>query len=109
MLRIKGAGAAVSRYGVPAGGSSRADVGSKADETWRAWAAEAPRRRIMVAAVIDCLAEPRTLAEIEQAHRMRKGQAFANYAAGVDLWCELRGWVRATPIGALRLRPEGVA
>ena len=92
--RTAGLGAASSRYGEARGGSSRADLGSSVDASWLEWAKMAHQRRILVAAVIDCLAEPRTLAEIERTHRMRRGQAFDNYVAGLDLWCEVRGWTR---------------
>ena len=54
----------------------------------------AHRRRILVEAVVDVLTEPRSLAEVEHNRRMRKGEAFRNYAAGLDLWCEVRGWIR---------------
>lgn len=100
--RTVGLSASVSRYGAPHGGRNRADLGTSADATWREWAAEAPRRRIMLAVVIECLTEPKTLGEIERDHRMRRGQAFDHYATGLDLWCELRGWTRApATIGTL--------
>ncbi|MFN4017621.1 MAG: hypothetical protein ACK4JB_19935 [Reyranella sp.] len=92
--RTAGLGAASPRYGEARGGSNRGDLGSSIDASWLEWTKMAHDRRILVAAVIDCLAEPRTLAEIERGHRMRRGQAFDNYVAGLDLWCEVRGWTR---------------
>ncbi len=92
--RIAGLGTAVSRYGAARGGGTNIELGSATDSLWRAWATEAPQRRIMVAVVIECLTEPKTLTDIERDHRMRQGQAFEHYAAGLDLWCELRGWTR---------------
>lgn len=92
--RTAGLGAASSRYGEARGGGGRADLGSSIDATWREWVALAHQRRIMVDAVVDCLAEPKSLAQIEHDRRMRRGQAFDNYVAGLDLWCEIRGWTR---------------
>lgn len=92
--RTAGLGAAVSRYGQQRGRSSRADLGTSLDEAWLKWAALAVPRRVMVDVVIDCIAEPKTLAQVERDHRMRRGQAFDNYVLGLDLWCEVRGWVR---------------
>lgn len=92
--RTAGLGASVSKYGPSQGGGGRADVAFASDDTWREWAELAPKRRIMVAVVIECLTEPKTLGEIERGHRMRDGHAFLHYATGLDLWCELRGWTR---------------
>ncbi|HQS15013.1 hypothetical protein [Reyranella sp.] len=92
--RTAGLGAASSRYGESRGASSRADLGSSIDASWREWVALAHQRRIMIDAVVDCLAEPKSLAQIERDRRMRRGQAFDNYVAGLDLWCEVRGWTR---------------
>lgn len=92
--RTAGLGAAASRYGESRGASSRADLGASVDASWREWVALAHRRRLLVEAVVDVLTEPRSLAEVEHNRRMRKGEAFRNYAAGLDLWCEVRGWIR---------------
>lgn len=109
--RTPGLGAASSRYGeARGGGSNRTDLGASVDESWREWAAKAVARRIMVNAVIDCLAEPKSLAQVEHDHRMRRGQAFDNYVAGLDLWCEVRGWIRGPRMdGGPHLVAEGVA
>lgn len=108
--RTTGLGAASSRYGETRGGSNRADLGAGVDETWCAWAALTKIRRVMLPAVVDCLAEPKTLAEIERDYRMRRGQAFDNYVSGLDLWCEVRGWIRGPRMdGGPHLIPEGVA
>lgn len=107
--RTVGLGAAVSRYGQQRGGSTRADMGGELDQTWREWISEAARRRIMVDAAIDCFREPWTLGQVEQAHRMRRGKAFTNYCSALDVWCELRGWIRAAVVGsAPHVMPEGV-
>lgn len=97
--RTAGLGAAVQRYRESAtsrGSSNRVELGSSVEETWCIWAGlvVAGRGRIVLGAVVDCLAEPKTLAQIERDHRMRRGQAFDNYVAGLDLWCEIRGWIR---------------
>lgn len=92
--RTVGLGAASSRYGESRGASNRADLGASVDASWLEWVRRAIGRRLMVAAVIDCLAEPMPLAQVEHDHRMRRGQAFANYVGALDLWCEVRGWIR---------------
>jgi hypothetical protein len=98
--RTSGLGAAVSKYTPLGGGSSgRGDTGAAADATWREWAKIAPERRIMVAAVIDCLVEPKTLGQVERDNRMRRGQAMDHFILGLDLWCELRGWIRGPHLG----------
>lgn len=107
--RTAGLGAAVSQYGLLRGGSGRADLGSSIDTAWLEWTKLAHQRRILVAAVIDCLAEPRTLTEIERTYRMRRGQAFDNYVLALDLWCEVRGWMRGPRMdGGPHLGPESV-
>jgi hypothetical protein len=45
-------------------------------------------------AVIDVLTEPKTLAQVERDRRLRRGHAFAIYSRALDLWAELRGWMR---------------
>lgn len=97
--RTAGLGAAVQRYRESAtsrGSSNRVELGASVEETWCIWASlvVAGRGRIVLGAVVDCLSEPKTLAQIERDHRMRRGQAFDNYVAGLDLWCEIRGWIR---------------
>lgn len=108
--RTVGTGAAVSKY-TPLGGpgAARGDISAATDKTWRDWAEMAPKRRIMVAVVIDCLVEPKTLGQVERDHRMRRGQAMEQFALGLDLWCELRGWIRGPRPGiGPHLAPEGV-
>lgn len=108
--RTAGLGAAVSKYGLQRGASTRADLGSSVDQSWCEWAKLSVGRRIMIAAVIDCLAEPKTLAQVELDHGMRRGQAFENYAKALDLWCEVRGWIRGPRMDrGPTLATEGVA
>lgn len=85
---------AVSKYGERGGTDNRIDFGADVDKTWREWVSEAQRRDIVVDAVVDTFAEPKTLQQVERDHRMRRGQAMSNYVRGLDLWCELRGWMR---------------
>lgn len=107
--RTPGLGAATSKYGLQRGGTTRIDLGSSVEASWCEFAALVHRRRIMLDAVIDCLAEPLTLAEVERKHRMRRGQAFDNYVAALDLWCEVRGWIRGPRMdGGPHLAAEGV-
>jgi hypothetical protein len=91
--RTAGLGASGSRYGRQGSGLVRIDIGASADATWREWVIEAPRRRIVVNAAIDCLAEPLTLGQVERRHGLGQGMAMANYMLALDLWCELRGWI----------------
>jgi hypothetical protein len=108
--RTAGLGAASSRYGESRGASNRADLGSSVDASWCEWAKLTIGRRIMIAPVIDCLSEPKTLAQVERDHRMRRGQAFDNYVLALDLWCEVRGWIRGPRMDrGPTLAAEGVA
>lgn len=105
--RTSGLGAAVSKYGLKRGGSRPDNAGI--DASWAEWVRLAHQRRIMINAVIDCLTEPKTLPQVEHDRRMRRGQAFTNYAAGLDLWCEVRGWIRGPSMaGGPHLAAEGV-
>lgn len=105
--RTAGLGPSRSKYGLNGGG--RPDE-YKMDEEWKRWCASAIDRRIMVAVVIDCIAEPKTLTDIERDHRLRRGQALDQFCKGLDLWAELRGWIRAPRMQAgPHLLPDGVA
>ncbi len=107
--RTAGLGAAVSKYGLQRGGSGRADLGSSIDAAWLEWVKLAHQRRVLVAAVIDLIAEPMTLTQVQRKRRMRRGQAFTNYSDGLDLWCEVRGWIRGPRMdGGPHLGPESV-
>ena len=64
------------------------------EQTWRDWRRRARARRIKLVVVIMILAEPRTLREVEQACALSHGSAIEVYRRGLDLWCELRGWLR---------------
>lgn len=91
-IRTSGSRPARSSYG-PRVGSGQPES-AILEETWRNWCTSAVDRRIMVNAVIDCLIEPKTLAEIERDYRMRRGQAMDEFVSGLHLWAELRGWAR---------------
>jgi len=100
-VRTAGLGAAVSGYGRPRGGGGGLDTHAEVEGYWRDWNREALSRKIHVGAVIDCIAEPRTLKDIEKAHKLDVGEALANYQRALDVWCVLRRWVRETPPPAL--------
>lgn len=105
--RTVGLGPSRSKYGLNGGGFPS---GYKLDQEWRDWCAAAIDRRIMVAVVIDCIAEPKTLTQIERDHRLRRGQAMDQFILALDLWSELRGWLRGPRMQAgPSLLPEGVA
>lgn len=91
--RTIGLGPSRSKYG-PGGGGDRPD-NVVLEQAWKDWCAAAVDRRIMVSAVIDCIVEPLTLAQIERNHRMRRGQAMNQFVQALQLWSELRGWTRA--------------
>lgn len=76
---------------MPISDSKRAEL---LEETWRDWMAEAPLRGIKIAAVVMTFSEPRTLPEIERACHLKRGQAIEVYRRGLELWAELRGWLR---------------
>ena len=104
--RTVGLGPSRSKYGLSGGG---VPSGYKLDQEWRNWCAAAVDRRIMIAVVIDCLVEPKTLPQVERDHRLRKGQAMSQFVLGLDLWSELRGWLRGPRMQAgPSLLPEGV-
>lgn len=90
--RTVGLGPSRSKYG-PGGGGDRPD-NIVLEHAWREWCAAAVDRRIMVSAVIDCLIEPLTLAQVERNHRMRRGRAMDQFVQALQLWAELRGWTR---------------
>lgn len=96
---VCGMSAAVSKYS-PLGvhGHGGADIAIEIAETWTAWQQQASMRGVAVGVMVDCLSEPLTLADIERAHRLKSGQAMACYVRGLDLWCELRGWIQRRAI-----------
>jgi hypothetical protein len=103
--RTAGLGAATSKYGIlPGGGGARTDLGAEIDTVWREWHREAGRRGINQRVVIDVFSEPWTLAQIERDRRLRRGHAFAIYTRGLDLWAELRGWMRRSATIGLEAR-----
>lgn len=96
--RTAGLANVTAQYGdVRGGGSNGLTLGAGLDQTWRDWVAEAKQRKIHIAVVIDCIAEPKTLADIERDRKLKRGKALAIYLAGLDAWCELRGWLRGSP------------
>ncbi len=105
--RRMGRGPSRSRYGMMGGGEPPDTY--LVDQKWQEWCAAAVDRRIMVGVVIDCIAEPKTLTQIERDHRLRRGQALDQFCRGLDLWAELRGWMRGPRMHAgPHLLPEGV-
>lgn len=98
MVRTMGTHAAVSRYGRPAGGKGDDVLDRTADieHAWIRWQGEALRRKIFTDVVVECLAEPKTLKDIERDQKLKSGKALEIYQAGLDLWAELRGWTRRT-------------
>lgn len=93
-IRTSGVAPSASRYdGMPGqrdplAGPESADL----EKVWIDWATKANKRKIGLAVVLEVLTEPRTLVEIDTAHRLKRGGAMAIYQAGLDLWAEVRGW-----------------
>lgn len=97
--RTTGLDAAVSRYGSYATGTpSVHEMGAAIDRTWRDWINEARLRGVVVNVVIECFSQPKTLPDIEHEYRLRPGAALSHYQRGLDIWCELRGWMRRVEI-----------
>lgn len=96
-----------SNFGPRTGGGAPQES-TVLEATWVDWCVRAVERRIMVPAVMDCLFEVKTLTEIERDHRMRRGQALIQFKLALDLWSELRGWLRGPrmQVGP-SLMPEG--
>lgn len=91
--------AGVSKYGPPSPretGISPAEFLGDNSDVWQAMVAlnKKEDRGVLISAVIDCIAEPWTLTQVEQRHRLKPGMAFTNFVRGLDLWCEVRGWAR---------------
>lgn len=106
-IRTAGIGPSRSRYGIAGGGGPPDNV--VLEQAWMQFCTSAVDRRIMVSAVIDCLVEPKTLAQVERDHRMRRGQAMDQFCQALHLWAELRGWVRGPRVQAgPHLLPEAV-
>lgn len=106
-LMYSGVGPTRSRYGERTGGGSPRES-TVLEATWVSWCTEAVKRRIMVPPIMDFLFEVKTLTEIERDHRMRKGQALIQCKLGLDLWSELRGWLKGPRMQAgPSLMPEG--
>ncbi len=104
--RTVGLGPSRSKYGFNGGGTPDSYV---LDQEWKDWCAKAIDRRIIVGVVIECIAEPKTLTQIERDHRLRRGQALDQFCKGLDLWAELRGWLRGPRMQAgPHLLPESV-
>jgi hypothetical protein len=96
-MGLSAQGLRLDRLGVSVGaGGSVAlfDHFAHLEQTWVEWAAEAKAKRISRSVVIEILAEPRTLVEVERDHHMPRGRAIEVYRDALDLWAKLRGWVR---------------
>jgi hypothetical protein len=96
-LRTAGLSAAVMKLDRTIAGAAVGNIERAAylDETWREWCDAAHRRQISLAVVVMVLAEPRTLAEVERACHLRRGEAIEVYMQALDLWATVRGWLRA--------------
>lgn len=92
-LRCSGIGPSKSSYG-PRNGRGAPAENRTLEDTWVAWCEQAIGRRIMVGPVMDLLFEVTTLTAVERNHRLRKGQALIQFKSALDLWSELRGWLR---------------
>jgi hypothetical protein len=97
-----------ARFGSTAAAALIAVVGL--EKTWREFVPELRRRRIRFAVILEVLTEPRTLREIETSLRLSHGRALAIYERALDLWCELRGWLRfSAPLNRLSIPLDAAA
>ncbi len=95
VIRAKlGGPALVAKYGRIGGGHNPYEISAAMSATWVSWIEHARIRGIDHDAVVDCIAQPLTLGDIEKGHGMVDGQGIVNHRRGLDLWAELRGWIR---------------
>jgi len=86
-----------SQWGGPIDAGHRTndgDHGGTLEKAWVEFVAACKAHRIRVALVVEVLAEPQTLRDVEKKFRMRPGSAMARYCRALDLWAVIRGWVR---------------
>ena len=96
----------VAKYGAISGGRDPATLSAAMDKTWRDWRRDAAARGINVEAVVDCIGQPKTMAEIERERGFSAGQGIDNHRRGLDLWAQLRGWTSRSTCNNL-LTTEG--
>lgn len=94
--RTSGLGAIRSalRPRLASGGFRESVESATLESAWLETVRESRRRKINFAVVVEVLTEPRTLKEIDHAHRLKSGTAFSFYVRGLAVWCVARGWVR---------------
>jgi hypothetical protein len=102
-LQIRGQRLDLGAAGRPSAIERDTAIMLKLDATWREWIVEAKARGIDRRVIIMVLSEPRTLSEVERACRLPRGAAIEIYRRGLDLWCELRGWLRPAIAGCGQL------
>lgn len=101
-----GGPAVTARYGRIGGGHDPFMVSAAMQRDWVEWRAKAARHGVLIEAVVDCIREPWTMAEVERRHGIKGGDGIANHRLGLDVWAEQRQWVRAG-YATTRLTNEG--
>lgn len=82
-----------AKYGAMPGGRDPITLSAAMEQAWRDWRAKASARGIIVEAVVDCIAQPKTMADIERERGMASGNGIHNHRRGLDIWAEVRGWI----------------
>jgi hypothetical protein len=89
-----GGPAVTARYGRIGGGGDPFTMTSKMAKDWKAWRDRASIRGVNVNAVVACIAEPLTMADVEKRYAIPAGKGIINHKHGLDVWSELRGWIK---------------
>lgn len=90
-----------AKYGAMPGGRDPITLSAAMEQAWRDWREKAAARGVIVEAVVDCIAQPKTMADIERERGMASGDGIRNHCRGLAVWAEVRGWatIRLTERG----------
>lgn len=95
MRSMRGGPSLVANYGRVGGGNDPYAISAAMEQDYRTWRNSAARRGVLIEAVLTCIVELVTMAEIERAHGFAAGDGISNHRAGLNVWAETRGWVKA--------------
>lgn len=90
-LRTAGLGLTVSNLARIRGGAVQPQ-NDGLELAWLDFLREAQRRRVHLRLLLALITTPVTLAQVERDLRLTRGEAFPAFVAGLDLWCQIRGW-----------------
>ena len=94
MRATRGGPSLVANYGRVGGGNDPYAISAAMEQAYSAWRATAVSRGVLIEAVLTCIIEPVTMAEIERAHGIAAGDGIRNHCNGLNVWAEIRGWVK---------------